>query len=89
MIRIHLRGGRCRNTFLQDISQDILVKEVIGKPLNSGKLPSIANKMFVINNDDEKFMTLQKRYNVPENCPNITVPKCNAEIWKNILTSLL
>ena len=28
-----------------------------------------------------------KKYNVPENCPSIIVPKCNAEIWNNNLTS--
>ena len=24
-----------------------------------------------------------KKYNVPENCHNIILPKCNAEIWKD------
>ena len=28
-----------------------------------------------------------KKYNKPENCPNIIAPKCNAKIWKNNLTS--
>ena len=37
--------------------------------------------------NEEKFKALHKRYNAPENCPNIIAPKCNAEIWKNILTS--
>ena len=37
--------------------------------------------------DEEKFKPLHKKYNVPENCLNIIVPECNAEIWKNNLTS--
>ena len=37
--------------------------------------------------DEEKFEALHKKYNVPQNCPNIIVPKCNAEIWKSNLTS--
>ena len=28
-----------------------------------------------------------KKYNVPENCPNIIAPKCNAETWNKNLTS--
>ena len=43
--------------------------------------------MFIVNVDEEKFEALLKKYNVPDNCPNIIVPKCNAEIWKNNLTS--
>ena len=74
------------NAFLDDISQDLSVKETVGKPLNSSRLASIANKMFIVNMDEEKFKALHKKYNVPENCSNITVPKCNAEIWKNNLT---
>ena len=43
--------------------------------------------MFIVNMDEEKFKALHKKYNVPKNCPNIIVPKCNAEIWKNNLNS--
>ena len=73
------------NAFLEGISQELSVKEAIEKPLNSSKFASIANKMFIVNMDEGK--ALLKKYNVPENCPNIIVPKCNAEIWKNHLTS--
>ena len=75
------------NAFLEGISQELSVKEAIGKPLNSTKLASIANKVFIVNMDEEKFKALLKKYNVPENCPNIIVPKCNADIWKSNLTS--
>ena len=75
------------NAFLEDISQELSVKDAIGKPLNNSKFSSIANRMFIVNIDGEKFKTLYKKYNVLENCPNIIVPKCNAEIWKNNLTS--
>ena len=74
------------NAFLDGISQELSVKEAIGKPLNSSKLTLIANKMFIVNMDQEKFKPLLRKYNVPENCPNIIVPKCNAEISKNNLT---
>ena len=43
------------NVFLEDISQELSVKEAVGKPLNSDKLPSIANKMFIVNMDEERF----------------------------------
>ena len=75
------------NAFLEDISQELSVKDAVGKPLNSSRLASIANIMFIVNMDEEKFKALHKKYNVPENCPNIIVPKCNGEIWKNNLTS--
>ena len=68
------------NAFLKNISQKLSVKEAIGKPLNSSKLTSIANKMLIVNMDERKFKALHRRCNVPENCPNIIVPKCNAEI---------
>ena len=35
--------------------------------------------------DEEKFKVLSKKFNVPENFPNMIVPKPNAEIWKNNL----
>ena len=35
--------------------------------------------------DEEKFKVLSKKFNVPENFPNMIVPKSNAEIWKSNL----
>ena len=49
------------NAFLEDISQELLVKETIGKPLNSSKLASIANKTFIANMDEEKFKAFHKK----------------------------
>ena len=43
--------------------------------------------MFTVNMDDEKFEELNKKCNAPENCPNMIVPKRNAEIWKSNLNS--
>ena len=63
------------NAFLDGISQELSVKEAIGKPLISSKLASIANKMFTVNMDEEKSKALLKKYNIPENCPNIIIPK--------------
>ena len=70
------------NAFLEGISQDLSVKEAIGKPLNSSKLASVANKMFIVDMDEEKFKALLKKYNVPENCPNITVPNVMQKFGK-------
>ena len=75
------------NAFLEDISQELSAKEAVGKRLNSSKLASIANKMFTVNMDDEKFEELNKKCNAPENCPNMIVPKRNAEICKSNLNS--
>ena len=71
---------------VEDISQELSVKVAIRKPLNSSKLASIANKIFIVN-IDEKFNAFHKKYKVPENYPNIVVLKCNEKIWKNNLTS--
>ena len=35
----------------------------------------------------KSFKALNKNYNLPENCPTMIVPKCNAEIWKSNLNS--
>ena len=64
------------NALLEGISQELSVKEAVLKPLNSIKLASIAVKMFIVIMDEENFKSLLKKYNVPENCPNIIVPKC-------------
>ena len=66
---------------------DVSVKETIRKSLNSSKLVSRTHKMFIVNIDEEKFYALNKKYNIPENCHSMVVPKCN-EIWKCNLTSL-
>ena len=70
------------NVFVEDISQELSVKVAIRKPLNSSKLASIANKMFIVNMDEEKFKALLKKYNVPENCPNIIVPNVMQKFGK-------
>ena len=48
------------NLFLEAVSQELSVKEAIGKPLNSNKLTSIANKMFIVNMDEELFKAMLK-----------------------------
>ena len=48
------------NVFLEAVSQELSVKEAIGKPLNSNKLTSIANKMFIVNMDEEMFKAMLK-----------------------------
>ena len=47
------------NAFLEDISQELSAKEAVGKPLNSSKLASIANKMLIVNMDEEKFQGIE------------------------------
>ena len=53
--------GDAKNTLLEDISQELLVKEAIGKPLNSIKLASIVNKMFIVNMNGKNFKALHKK----------------------------
>ena len=43
--------------------------------------------MFAVNIDAEKFNALNKKHNILGNCSNKIVPKCDAEISKNNLTS--
>ena len=50
------------NAFLEGVSQELSVKEAIGKPLNSSKLTSVANEIFIVNMDDENFKALLKKY---------------------------
>ena len=52
------------NAFLGDISQELSVKEAKWKLLKSSKLASVANKMFIVNMDEEKikaFHNLEKQ----------------------------
>ena len=51
----HAEEEDAENAFLEDNSQELSVKEAVGKPLNSSSLASIANKMFIVNMDEEKF----------------------------------
>ena len=53
--------GDAKNTLLEDISQKLLVKEAIGKPLNSSKLASRVNKMFIVNMNGKNFKALHKK----------------------------
>ena len=53
--------GDAKNTLLEDISQELLVKEAIGKPLNSSKLASIVNKMFIVNMNGKNFKAFHKK----------------------------
>ena len=75
------------NPVFDEIKQDYTVKYLIGKPVGNRKLASIANNLFLVNMEKEKFKDLNKKYSRPENCPNMVTPKCNSEIWKSNLTS--
>ena len=75
------------NHVLDEIKQEYTVKDLVGKPIGNRKLASIANNLFLVNMEKEKPKDLNKKYNRPENCPNMVTPKYNSEIWKSNLTS--
>ena len=70
------------NTFLENISQKLSIKEATGKPLNCSKFALITNNIFIVDVDELKFKILNTKYNVTENCPNMIVPKCNEKFGK-------
>ena len=75
------------NHILDEIKQEYTVKDLVGKPFGNRKLASIANNLFLVNMEEEQLKDLNKKYNRPENCPNMASPKCSSEIWKSNLTS--
>ena len=82
-----LKTLRTRSSCFAALMMNVSLKEAIWKPLNCSKLASIRYKMCIINMGEKKFKALNKKYNLPENCPHMVVPKRNAKIWKNSLTS--
>ena len=72
---------------LNNISQEFSSKEEFGKPI-SDKLSKIVNALFIIDMEEEKLKTINKKYCRPENWPSIVAPKVKSEIWnENIQAS--
>ena len=69
---------------LKNISQEFSSKEELGKP-DSDILSKIVNTLFIIDMEEEKLKTINKKYCRPENRPNIVAPKVKSEIWNENL----
>ena len=75
-----------QNNLLDGISKKFSVKQEVCKPVDD-KLASIVNSLFLSNMEEEKIKELSKKYHIPENCPSVTAPRVNKEIWKGNLLS--
>ena len=79
---------------LDNISEEFSTKEKLGTPV-SEKLAKIVNFLFTSGMEEEKLKKLNKKYKRPENCPQLSAPKVNSEVWnkmdlsKELLTSML
>ena len=72
---------------LDNISEEFSSKEELGTPV-SEKLAKIVNSLFTSGMEEEKFRNLNKKYKRPENCPHLSAPEINSEIWnENLLTA--
>ena len=60
---------------LHEIKQEYTVKDLAGKSIGNRKLACIANNLFLVNMEEEKFKNLNKKYSRPENCPTTVTPK--------------
>ena len=72
---------------LDNISEEFSSKQELGTPV-SEKLAKTVNYSFTSVTGEEKLKNLNKKYKRPENCPHISVPKINSEVWNdNLLTA--
>ena len=71
------------DNLLSDIAQDFDGTDGTG-PKVSEKLAEIVNKRWSERLDDAKFKSKMDKYDRPENCDRLLVPKVNPEIWANI-----
>ena len=65
---------------LDSIEAEWALTEDKGSEINT-KLAKIANSLFSDKLHDEKIKEKLKKYPIPLNCSNLSVAKCNAEIW--------
>ena len=64
----------------ENISQNFILKEDIGKPLDCNKLASILEKFYVDKSDEDKTKFLLKQYNKTKTCDKVIVSHCNQHI---------
>ena len=73
---------------LDQIAGDLSMAEDIGESINP-QLAKIVEGLWANKLAEEKLKEKLKKYPTPENCSNMIVPKCNHEIWTNVLSSAL
>ena len=57
--------------------------EETGPPIHA-KLAAKVSDRFLTNLNNEVVTQKIKTYIRPDNCPNLVVPKCNTEVWRNL-----
>lgn len=68
---------------LSEIAQDYDT-EATTSPSVSQKLAEIVNKRWMTKLEENKLKTKMEKYNRPENCEKLTVPRVNPEIWAKL-----
>ena len=68
---------------LKELNEEISREECVAAAVSS-QLADIINKRWQTKMPSEKLKSLLTKYNRPENCENLTVPRVNSQIWNNI-----
>ncbi|XP_065069964.1 uncharacterized protein LOC135694977 [Rhopilema esculentum] len=68
---------------LQEINEEVYGEECLAASV-SNQLAGIVNKRWQTKMPSEKLKSLLAKYNRPENCEKLTVPRVNAQIWNNL-----
>jgi hypothetical protein len=76
-------GDEVDNNFLGSLEDFMLQNDRTG-PSISEELAKVLNKSFQIRPSEEKAKKLCEKYFRPENCDNLTVPRCNPEVWPTL-----
>ena len=88
--KISTKAQAPADPFLDQLSKDLVEDEKQGSNI-SPHLAVIVNNLWQQNISGDKFKDRLSKYQMPENCDKIFVPRCNEEIWngENILNSHL
>ena len=69
--------------FLDELAHELDQDEKTTSPI-AGKLADIINKRWATKFSDSKFNDRVEKYERPENCDKVLVPRVNQEIWARL-----
>ena len=69
--------------FLDELARELDQDEKTTSPI-AGKLADIINKRWATKFSDSKFNDRVEKYERPENCDKVLVPRVNQEIWARL-----
>ena len=78
---------RTGDAFLQELAQDLLVKEQTSPPIHEG-LAGIFNGLLSEKVPDDKIKATLDKYTRPENIKGLRTPKVNPLIWNQLSATM-